>query len=122
MPMGAIDWHVYALILALVVIDYVLGVTKSVISKAFSSSVMRQGLVHKATYLVVIILAEIVVMLSGYLDLGFQYAGVLTGLVCVWISITEIGSILENVVAINPDLGSEGFLEIFSRTKGDSDE
>lgn len=115
--MFAIDWHVYVLIFALIVIDYVLGVIGSVINKTFSSSVMRQGLIHKFTYLVAIVIAEIIVLLSGYLDLGFDFVDAIVGLVCVWISLTEIGSILENIVKINPKLGEDGFLQIFSNSQ-----
>ena len=68
--MFAIDWHVYVLIFALIVIDYVLGVIGAVINKTFSSSAMRKGLVHKFTYLAAIVIAEIIVLLSGYLDCG----------------------------------------------------
>lgn len=115
--MLAIDWHVYVLIFALIVIDYVLGVIGAVINKTFSSSVMRQGLVNKFTYLVAIIIAEIIALLSGYLDLGFNFADAIVGLVCVWISLTEIGSILENIVKINPKMGEDGFLKIFSSSQ-----
>lgn len=115
--MFAIDWHVYVLIFVLIVIDYVLGVIGAVINKTFSSSVMRQGLVHKFTYLVAIIIAEIIVLLSGYLDLGFDFADAIVGLVCVWISLAEIGSILENIVKINPKLGEDRFLKIFSNSQ-----
>ena len=115
--MFAIDWHVYVLIFALIVIDYVLGVIGAVISKTFSSSVMRQGLIHKFTYLVAIVIAEIIVLLSGYLDLGFYFVDAIVGLVCVWISLTEFGSILENIVKINPKLGEDGFLQIFSNSQ-----
>lgn len=115
--MFAIDWHVYVLIFALIVIDYVVGVIGAVINKTFSSSVMRQGLVNKFTYLVAIIIAEIIVLLSDYLDLGFNFADAIVGLVCVWISLTEIGSILENIVKINPKLGEDSFLKIFSNSQ-----
>lgn len=115
--MFAIDWHVYVLIFVLIVIDYVLGVIGAVINKTFSSSVMRQGLVNKFTYLVAIIIAEIIVLLNGYLDLGFDFADAIVGLVCVWISLTEIGSILENIVKINPKLGEDSFLKIFSNSQ-----
>ena len=115
--MFAIDWHVYVLIFVLIVIDYVLGVIGAVINKTFSSSVMRRGLVNKFTYLMVIIIAEIIALLSGYLDLGFDFADAIVGLVCVWISLTEIGSILENIVKINPKLGEDSFLKIFSNSQ-----
>lgn len=115
--MFAIDWHVYVLIFALIVIDYVLGVIGAVINNTFSSSTMRQGLVNKFTYLVAIVIAEIIVLLSGYLDLGFDFGDAIVGLVCVWISLTEIGSILENIVKINPKLGEDGFLQIFSNSQ-----
>ena len=78
---------------------------------------MRQGLIHKFTYLVAIVIAEIIVLLSGYLDLGFYFVDAIVGLVCVWISLTEFGSILENIVKINPKLGEDGFLQIFSNSQ-----
>lgn len=115
--MFAIDWYVYVLIFALIVIDYVFGVIGAVVNKTFSSLVMRQGLINKFTYLMVIIIAEIIVLLNGYLDLGFDFADSIVGLVCVWISLTEIGSILENLVKINPKLGEDRFLKIFSNSQ-----
>lgn len=111
--------QVYVLLFALVIIDYALGVAGAVINKTFSSTVMREGLVHKATYVVAIVVAELVVMLSGYLDLGYVYVGSMVALVCVWIALTEIGSILENLVKINPELSDNKFMQIFTNDKNE---
>lgn len=92
--MFAIDWHVYVLIFALIVIDYVVGVIDAVVNKTFSSSVMRQGLVHKLTYLVAIIIAEIIVLLNGYLDLGFVLPMRLWGLFAFGLALLKSGAFL----------------------------
>lgn len=112
-------WQVYVLLFALVIIDYALGVAGAVINKTFSSTVMRVGLAHKATYVVAIAVTELTVTLSGYLDLGYVYVGSMVALVCVWIALTEIGSILENLVKINPELSDNKFLQIFTNDKKD---
>ena len=50
-----------------------------------------------------------------YYDLPMVYAGVLYSLAYVWIVVTETGSILENLVLINPDLADNSFMRIFDR-------
>lgn len=50
-----------------------------------------------------------------YYDLPMVYAGVLYSLTYVWIVVTETGSILENLVLINPDLADNSFMRIFDR-------
>lgn len=111
------DWHVYVILIVLVIIDYIMGVVGAVINKSFSSTIMREGLVHKLTYVVAVILAELIVYLSVYLELGFNYVDTIPMLVCIWIALTEIGSILENLVKINPELSDNKFLEIFNNDK-----
>ena len=111
------DYHVLCAIFALIVIDYVSGAIKAILCKTFSSTRMREGLAHKGTYAVAIILCMIIEYLSGYLELGYVYASGITALTCVWIAITEVGSILENLVEINPELKSNSFMKLFANEK-----
>lgn len=110
------DWHVYAVIGAFCCIDIVTGVAKGVVTTGFSSSKMRMGLMHKLTYVAAMALAYLVEYMAVYLDLGFSLSA-LSPAVAVYISVAEVGSILENITAINPSLSENGFLEIFSRNK-----
>lgn len=115
-----IDVTALAVVGVLVILDIITGLVKAWDGGegGFSSQKMREGIAHKSTYAVVIALAEVIEWGSGHIDLGIT-APLVTP-VCVYIAITEITSILENVVAINPDLKDNGFLGLFGdRTKPD---
>lgn len=101
------------LILSLVVIDYITGIIGACINGDFSSSKMREGLFHKLTYLIAVVVAYIIEALAVHYDLGFV-TGIVV-LVCTWIIITEVGSILENLIIINPSLADNSFMSIFAR-------
>lgn len=105
----------YILVLALVVIDYVTGIIGSVVTHSFSSTIMRTGLWHKLAYLVAIIVGLVLERLSEHYELGFVFAGTITTMIVIWIVITEVGSILENLVKINPNLANNNFMRIFAR-------
>lgn len=111
------DWHAYGLIFALIAIDYALGVVGAMINRNFSSSIMRVGLAHKLTYVVAIVIANLIVQLAAHIELGFVATDAIVTLVCAWIAIAEVGSILENLVKINPALGDNSFMGIFSNRK-----
>lgn len=111
--MSDLWFYPYLLIFALIVIDYFTGIFGAVKTDSFSSSKMRQGLFHKLAYLLVIVVAFIIEELAAFYDLGFVNG--IVALVCVWIIITEIGSILENLVVINPAFADNSFMAIFAR-------
>lgn len=108
------------LILALIVIDYILGIIGAIVNDDFSSTKMRQGLFHKMAYLVILIVALIVQRLGEFYDLGIAFTAAVYGLVCTWIIITEIGSILENLTVINPKFADNDFMKIFAKTENNS--
>lgn len=107
------DYHVYVLIVALVITDYLTGITAGCITDGFSSTKMREGLLHKLTYFVAILVCLCIEGLGKYLDLGFVMGSSITTLVCIWICVTEIGSILENMCIINPEMADNAFLQLF---------
>lgn len=103
------------LILILIIIDYLLGITGAVVNGDFQSSKMRQGLVHKFTYLIVMFVALIIERLSFHYDIGLVFSAGFFTMICVWIIITELGSILENLVVINPKFADNKFMSIFAK-------
>ena len=103
------------LLLLLVIIDYIVGTIGHTLREGFSSAKMREGLVHKFAYLVVLGVCLIIQALLNYCELPYYYGDACFSLAFVWICITEVGSILENVVLLNPDLADSSFLHIFDK-------
>lgn len=113
------EWQPIGLLLLLMIIDYIMGTIGHTMREGFQSSKQREGLLHKLTYAAALLTCYIVEQIMLYVDLPMVYAGVLFSLCFVWITCTEIGSILENLLLINPDLGDKNFLKIFDRRDQD---
>lgn len=110
---------VIGIVFLLILIDYMTGVVNAVMHSELSSEKMRRGLGHKFTYLVVICVALIVEYGSGYIELGIKLPLFMP--VCAGICLTEITSIMENCVKINPELSKSNILNIFKVDKKESD-
>lgn len=108
------DYHIYVVVGAIIVLDIVSGIVKAVLVDGFSSVKMREGLGHKFTYIIALALAALIEWGSVYLDFGFEL-NMIQPAVAVYIVLTEVGSILENIVAVNPTLGDNAFLYIFKK-------
>ena len=93
---------IYAIAFAFIALDFATGIIKALATKAYSSTLMRQGLFHKVALLLVMVLGVLVHFAQGYLDLGVSIP--VGGAICGYIVLMEIGSSLENVCVINPDL------------------
>lgn len=108
-----IDYVVFIVILALNVIDYITGLIGGTMVDGFDSSKMRRGLFHKFTYWILIGLCYMVGLVGPYIELGSIVVDGLMLLACSWIVITECGSIMENLIKINPELENSPFMAIF---------
>lgn len=113
------EWQPIGLLLCLMAIDYIMGTIGHTMREGFQSARQREGLLHKLTYAVALVVCVIVEQIMSYIDLPMIYAGLMFSLCYVWIALTEIGSILENLLLINPDLGDKNFLKIFDRRSQD---
>lgn len=116
-----IDWRMILICVVFIVLDIISGVIKGASENNFSSSVMRVGLIHKATTLLVLVGA-------GVCDIAVNFSQVTlplnVGIVDVFgvcVIVMELSSFLENCVAINPSLGNLGLFKIFGLTKSESD-
>ena len=94
--------------------DLITGVVKAFKNKTYKSSLMRQGMYHKIGEILTILLATCIDYTQMYINIGFNVM-ILTP-VCVYIILMEIGSIIENIKSINPDLISDKISQYF---KGD---
>lgn len=106
---------VIGIVFLLVLIDYITGVVNAIIQEELSSKKMREGLGHKFTYLIVICVALIVEYGSDYINLRIELPVFIP--VCTGICLTEITSIIENCVKINPELSDSNILNILNINK-----
>ena len=101
--------------LTLIVGDYITGVAKAIAAHDINSEKMRTGLWHKATYIFAVSLGVLIDFAQQHIDLGFSVP--IATAACIWISFTEITSILENLVEINPELADSPVLDLFHTNK-----
>lgn len=105
--------------LVLILVDCIYGTAGALISHTFSSTKMRNGLMHKSAEIVVIGVAYLIQWATSY-GLDLSIAGIEgeipTGIIaCVYIVVMELGSICELCVKYNPDLATNRFLQIFAK-------
>lgn len=93
---------IYAITAAFIVLDMVTGLVKAFKEKNYCSSVMREGLFHKCGSILCVVFATLIDYAQNFLDLGVAVPVTLG--VCSYIVLMEIGSIIENVCAINPEI------------------
>ena len=115
------DTELAALIIVVIFIgiDYITGLMKAAMQHDISSEKMRLGLWHKSGLILVMLLAEIVERGQAYLDLGYSMPLIVPA--AVYISITEISSILENIGEINPEIANSPLLQLFRSGKNTND-
>lgn len=106
------DWHIAAIVAAFMVMDLVTGVMQAIANKTLDSTKMRAGLWHKCGFIMIVILAMLVEWAMQFIDLGFTLP--LFVPVCVFIILTEIVSIFENVCQLSPELANSKLAQLFN--------
>lgn len=107
------------IVFAFIVADIATGLIKAIATHSYSSSVMREGLFHK--------LGEIFCLVFGVLcDYTLPLIGINIPLsvaqsVSIYIIIMEIGSVVENIGVLNPEL-SKYLGKIFEKIEAPEDE
>lgn len=103
------------LTIAFIVLDMITGIVKAFKEKNFTSTIMREGLFHKSGELILLVFGFLVDFAQKYIDLGVSLP--MTGIICVYICLMEIGSIIENVGKINPSLVPANLQQYFFKLK-----
>lgn len=85
-----------------ILLDLITGLIKAFKEKAYSSTIMREGLYHKSGSILVILFASLVDYAQTIIDIGVTVP--VCGAVCAYIVLMEIGSIIENICTINPEI------------------
>ena len=88
-----------------IILDVISGIAAAYARKEVESPKLREGLWHKTGYVVVLFCSIVIewAMNEG-IHLGFNLPLVMP--ICVWISLMEVVSTLENASKINPDLAN----------------
>lgn len=103
------------IVLVFILLDVVSGLLKAFATTGFDSSVMRQGFFHKLGELLSVALCVVV---DGSLPrLGIPVDVNFSAACCIYLTIMEIGSVLENIGVINPEL-RKPLSKIFAKLKG----
>ena len=88
-----------------IILDVISGVAAAYARREVESPKLREGLWHKVGYVFVLFCSiTIEWAMNNGMDLGFSLPLVMP--ICVWISLMEIVSTLENSAKINPDLAN----------------
>lgn len=106
-----VNINIIIIVSLLIVLDVISGLLKGYKHKNISSKKMREGLVNKITYFLVIAFTVVLDYGQTYINLGFNLP--LTNAVCIFICLTECVSFLENVQDLNPALKDNKFMSIF---------
>lgn len=105
------DWHIAAFALGFIALDLLTGFAQAVANKTVNSTKMRNGLWHKYGFVLTMLLAALIEWVMQYIDLGFTLP--LFVPVCVFIMLTEIVSIFENICKLSPDLADSKLAQLF---------
>ena len=105
-------WAIIAC-LVMMVFDIITGVIAAWKNKDIQSTKMREGLFHKGTLILLIILAWLCELFVMHVpDLGITIPLVIPA--CVIIFAMELVSITENAAEINPELKDSKLLKLFN--------
>lgn len=99
--------------LALMLVDTLVGTSGAFMRNEFKTNTMREGLCHKGTLLVLILLGWICDTVMMHVpEVGLPKL-IMFG-VCIIVFFMELSSVLENLVKINPELSGNAVLKYFS--------
>lgn len=93
---------VYFVTACFILMDLLTGLIKAFKKQEYNSSVMREGLYHKGGSVLCVVLGALVDYAQTLVDLGVTIP--LASTICVYIILMEIGSVIENISIINPDI------------------
>ena len=91
------------LLLVFIVLDFATGIGAAIYTGTYKSECMRVGIWHKCAEIALVCLAIIIQIVSP--EIGIEWGNSLVKGVCAYLILMEVGSIAENIVKINPDMG-----------------
>lgn len=105
----------FVIVAAFIALDFLTGLVKAFKEKNYSSSIMREGLYHKTGSGICIGVAALIDYGQTLFELGVTVP--VTTSICTYIVLMEIGSIIENVCIINPNIAPDKLKEHFQKLR-----
>ena len=102
-----------------VLLDLVTGLIKAFKNHEYTSTLMREGLYHKCGSVLTVIFGILVDYAQTYVDIGVNIP--MASAVCGYIILMEIGSIIENVCQINPEILPDKLKSYFKKLGSDTE-
>ena len=96
------DGFIFAVVFCAMVLDFISGTVVAVIQHKWKSRIMREGLLHKCSLLLCVVLGVILDAGQHYLELGIAIPAYQC--ISAYITLMEAGSVIENVCKVNPGL------------------
>lgn len=113
------NMYITVAVIALIAIDYISGVIAAAYNGELSSHRMKEGLLKKFAYILIMLTCYIIDFTSHKVNLGFTISLYIT--VGVGITLVEITSIFENCCKINPEIKNSNILDIIENHKESKD-
>ena len=107
------NWWIVVITLCFIVMDFASGFIQACANKEVQSEKLRKGLFHKCGFILAIVFGLLCEWSMQFVDLGFAVP--VATVVCSYIILTEVMSILENLGKLSPELASTGFMSIFKK-------
>lgn len=104
------------IILAFIVCDIISGLLKAFANEGYNSSKMRTGMIHKMSELFCFLFCVLCDFTLPRLNIMLPFS-IATGITC-YLVFMEVGSIIENIGLLNPDIGKY-LTGIFEKLKKD---
>lgn len=113
------EWSI-GLAVGFMLMDILTGFIGSIITHTFSSSKMREGLGHKVLLLCIIAMAVMLEIGGEHIE-GLGFTAVTVPVVCVYIIVMEVGSVLENACSAYPELKDTPLFLLFKNKENTND-
>ncbi len=104
----------------MMVLDVLVGFVGSIMTGTFDSSKMRVGLGHKMLLLCIIFMAFVIETAGSHIA-GLEFSGVTVVVVCVYIIVMEVGSVMENIAIAYPEIKDTPLFRVFANVDGDDE-
>lgn len=104
--------------LIFVAFDTISGLIKAFATNTFSSTKVKEGIFHKASLILIMVMSVVIDILSGFIP-SMPFTVPLTQGCCLLIIGMEAMSVLENVCAINPALKDSSLIKRLLPTNDD---
>ena len=112
-PTFSFNWYIVIATFCFIVLDFASGFAQACANQEVKSEKLRNGLFHKCGFMLAIALGLLCEWTMQFVNIGFDVP--VASAVCIYIILTEIMSILENLGKLSPTLAEAGFMSIFKK-------